>query len=237
MADISLKRLFFNSGKYCITKWHEMSLFSIINAIFMIVGFKIMDSWHDRLFLLWILPYYVFWYYFFRFYFGRKPYIDNNIFGTLLPSSKILVLTLLIVGLLIIIPLLIPFVFGSCQWVETYIEHLQKYTEGDNVLDAGMLLILTLISPFIFYRPMMAWIGSVIGRSGQLSTAFSKTGGIYWELLLISVEFNLLFMVIEFFDTYFGLQGWLTILLDSPLMVFMNVLLAKMYEYIFLEIE
>lgn len=50
IRKILLKRLFVNSTKYCIRKWHEMALFSIVNAIFMIVGFKFINGWQDKLF-------------------------------------------------------------------------------------------------------------------------------------------------------------------------------------------
>ena len=241
MADvkkISLKRLFLNSGRYYVRRWHEMALFSIINIVFMIVGFKILNSWHDKLFLVWLIPYYVFWYYFFRFYFGRKPYMFTlKIFGTLLPSTRILLLTLLFMTLLIAVPLIIPFISGEAGWVEGYLDHLQRFTESGKILDAGMLMIFTLILPIIFYRPMMAWIGSVIGRSGKLSSAFARTKGNYWNFVILTIVFNLFFVFFNFCDDYFALNGWVSILAGSPIIVFINVVLAKTYEYFFLEIE
>ncbi len=238
IRKILLKRLFVNSTKYCIRKWHEMSLFSIVNAIFMIVGFKFINGWQDKLFLLWLVPYYMFWYSFFRFYFDRKPYMmTSKIFDTLMPSSRIFGLMLFFTTLLIAIPLIIPFISDNHSWVDKYVFYLQKYTEDPLVLNTITMVIFSIVSPFIFYRPMMGWIASVIGRSGSISTAYARTKGNYWEFLFITVVFNLMYSIMQFCDGYLGTDGWLTILLGSPVIVFMNVILAKTYEYFFLEID
>ncbi len=236
--NISLKRLFVNSWRYCLRKRHELALFSIVNALFMIVGFKILDSWHDKLFLLWLVPYYVFWCYFFRFYFERKPYmLTVKLFDTLLPSTRILLFTLLVMLVLMAIPLLIPIIYRDAPWVEKYLEHLQRYTESGTIFDLGMILILTLIAPLIFYRPMMSWIGSVIGRSGKLSTAFLRTKGNYRQFVVLAFIFNFIYIFFEFVDEKLGCAGWLFLFCSSFVTVLMNVVLAKTYESFFLEIE
>ncbi len=235
---IDVEKLFFNSTLYCVQNWRMAALFSLVNMLFMIVGFKLLNAWHDKMFLLWLVPYYMFWYFFFRFYFGRKPYMMTfKVFETLLPSTRILGLTLFFVTILIALPLVIPFISGDEFWVERYLYHLQKYTEDSQMLNLITMLILSVASPFIFYRPMMAWIGSVVGRSSLLSTAYSRTKGNYWPFLMITFFFNLIFTCLELADGYWNAGGWLPILLGSPVVVFMNVVLAKTYEYFFMEID
>lgn len=235
---IQIKKLFADSAVYCLKNLHETALFSIVNIFFMIVGFKFINAWHDRLFLLWLAPYYMFWYFFFRFYFKRKPYMMTcKIFETLLPSTRILGLTLFFVTLLIALPLVIPFISGDEFWVERYLYHLQKYTEDSQMLNLMTMLILSVVSPLIFYRPMMAWVGSVIGRSSLLSTAYNRTKGNYWQFLLITVFFNAIYTGLELADEHWNTGGWFVILAGSPVIVFMNVLLAKTYEYFFMEID
>ena len=235
---ISLKRLFINSIRYCVRKWHELSLFTIVHVVLLIIGFKFINGWHDKLFLLWIIPYYAFWCYFFRFYFDRKPYLmTKKIFDTLLPSTRILVLSLVIIILLAFVPLAIPFVSGNSPWVDSYIDHLQKYIDDTQTMSVVIAVIMMIISPFIFYRPMMAWIGSLIGRSGLLSTAFARTKGNYWQFLLQSIIFNAIFCLVKFLDKAFLMSGWLFIFGVSVVTVFFNIVLAKMYEYFFLEID
>ena len=215
---IQLKRLLINTTKYCRRKWHELSLFAIIHIFLIIVGFKFINGWHDKLFLLWLVPYYMFWCFFFRFYFDRKPYIMTpKIFDTLLPSTRILGLTILVTTFIVLIPLIIPFISGNSPWVDSYINHLQHLTEEDTqVINTITSLIITILSPLIFYRPMK---------------------GNYWQFLLLTVMINLLFIVIEFIDTKLSLGSWLFILFGSILAVVGNVVLAKTYEYFFLEID
>jgi len=235
---ISLKRLFINSIKYGLRKWHELSLFTVVHILLLIVGFKFINGWHDKLFLLWIVPYYMFWCFFFRFYFDRKPYVMTTmIFDTLLPSTRILVLSMLITILIVSVPFLIPFIGINSPWVDSYVDHLQKYTEDTATINIVATIIMTIISPFIFYRPMMAWIGSLIGRSGLLSTAFARTKGNYWQFMTITVVFSLLSLLVEVLDNALSMRSWLIIFLDSAIVVFLNVVIAKTYEYFFLEIE
>lgn len=235
---ISLKRLFINSTKYSLRKWHELSLFTVVHILLLIVGLKFINGWHDKLFLLWIVPYYMFWCFFFRFYFDRKPYVMTTmIFDTLLPSTRILVLSVVITMLIISVPFLIPFIGIDSPWVDSYVDHLQKYTEDTATINIVATIIMTIISPFIFYRPMMAWIGSLIGRSGLLSTAFARTKGNYWQFMTITVVFSLLSLLVEVLDNALSMRSWLIIFLDSAIVVFLNVVIAKTYEYFFLEIE
>ena len=235
---ISLKRLFINSTKYSLRKWHELSLFTVVHILFLIVGLKFINGWHDKLFLLWIVPYYMFWCFFFRFYFGRKPYVMTTmIFDTLLPSTRILVLSMLITILIVSIPFLIPFISVNSPWVDSYVDHLQKYTEDTATINIVATIIMTIISPFIFYRPMMAWIGSLIGRSGLLSTAFGRTKGNYCKFLAISALFSILFSLVEALDSVLSGNSWLIIFLGSVVIVYFNIILAKTYEYFFLEID
>lgn len=238
VRKICLKKLFENTTKYCLKNWHEMALFSIINAVFMVVGFKLLNAWHDKSFLLWLVPYYMFWYFFFRFYFGRKPYmLTTKIFDTLLPSTRILGITLFLATFLIVLPIAIPFVSGDSYWVEKYLNLLQRYTEDDFVLNVATMLILTVVAPLIFYRPMMAWIGSVVGRSSLLSTAYNRTKGNYWKLLLVAIFFYAIFACLDLLGQVTDFVGWPGILLGSPVVVYMNVFQAKMYEYFFMEVE
>ena len=212
-----------------------MTFFSILNALFFVVGFKVFDAWHDRFFVVWLAAYYVFWFAFFRFYFGRKPLIfTKNIFGTLLPSAKIFVLMLVVMTLLLVLPVVFPILFGNSLWVEQYLYELQKYMEESKIVNIATMVIFTLIFPLIYYRPMMAWIGSVIGRSGVLSTAFLRTKGSYIKFLLLTLVFNSAYLLVEGFDVWGDMRGWLNILLGSPLVILGNVVLAKAYEYFFL---
>ena len=163
--------------------------------------------------------------------------MTKKIFDTLLPSTRILVLSLVIIILLAFIPLAIPFVSGNSPWVDSYIDHLQKYIDDTQTMSVVIAVIMMIISPFIFFRPMMAWIGSLIGRSSRISTAFTRTKGNYLQFLSLAIIFISLDVLIEYIDYKFSFGKWLIMFFGSFLAIIMNVVLAKAYEYFFLEID
>jgi len=99
------------------------------------------------------------------------------------------------------------------------------------------LVIVIVVSPFIFYRPMMAWLSSVLGRSSQFRTAFARTRGNYWNMVAIGTVFNLTLALLGFTGREIGVGSWLLTIVGSPLVIYFNVLLAKIYEHFFLEID
>ena len=128
-------------------------------------------------------------------------------------------------------PIVLPFLL-PVEMVDAYTNFLRKYL---NELDWVMLLILLLISPLILYRPFMAWISSVIGRSGQLKTAFARTEGNYWRFVAMGIVFNAIFIVFEYLNRIIEVPQILMMLVYAPLLVYFNVVIAKAYEFFFLE--
>ena len=54
---------------------------------------------------------------------------------------------------------------------------------------------------------------------------------------MITVIFNLAFIVLDMAGEGLNLENWLAIFIGSPVVVYMNVFLAKTYEYFFMEID
>ena len=186
MADIKvmpLKGLLAESFSYMRDNGREMTLFAVVHMMFLTAAFELIDGWHDVFFLPWLAAYYLFWCFFFRFYFKRRPYLATlKLFDTLVPSTKILALTFLVVTALLMLPLIPPFFGVGSEWAEKYGIYLQRYMEDSRTVDGITVVIMTLTAPFVFYRPMMAWISSLIGRSGSLKSAFARTKGNYWRM-------------------------------------------------------
>lgn len=113
MADIKvmpLKGLLAESFSYMRDNGREMTLFAVVHMMFLTAAFELIDGWHDVFFLPWLAAYYLFWCFFFRFYFKRRPYLATlKLFDTLVPSTKILALTFLVVTALLMLPLIPPF--------------------------------------------------------------------------------------------------------------------------------
>ncbi len=241
MADIRvipLQELFRESFSYFCANGRFMAAFTVVHILFLIAGFELINGWQDVFFLPWLAAYYLFWCFFFRFYFRRRPYLATlKLFGTLVPSTKILALTFVVVTALLALPLIPPFLGVGSEWAENYSAYLQRYMEDSRVIDGVTIALMTLIAPLVFYRPMMAWISSLIGRSGSLKSAFVRTKGNYWRLTFVAVVFECLFVGLEAAGQSLGIGSWLSIVVGSPFVVYFNVFLAKLYDYFFLEIE
>ncbi len=83
----------------------------------------------------------------------------------------------------------------------------------------------------------MAWISSLIGRSASMKSAFAKTRGNYWKMAFLLATFELLFAGLTWAGQQLGIGNWLSIAVGSPLVIYLNVIFAKTYDYFFLEID
>lgn len=236
--QMSVKSLFSEGFFYMKQNLKTMMIFSFVHILLLIIGFKIIGSWHKSLFLLWMVLYYLYGYFFFRFYFNRKPYLlTSKIFGTLAPSTRMLAIALSLLTVIFVLPIAPFFLKIDSPWIVSYANFFIEYIEDGKKLDIVPAVALILFSPIIFYRPMMAWIASVIGRSGLLRTAFKRTEGNYWQMLIIMIIFNTILVWLKFIGEILGIDWWLLIVFGSPLIVYFNVILAKTYELFFLDIE
>ena len=217
---------------YCLENFKAVAGFSAVNLLFLLITLLLPGGYANPLFLIWLVFYYVFWCFFFRFYFNRRPYwLLRKIFDSLVPSTKILFLTAIFCLGLSLLPLALPFLLPP-EMIDGYTNFLREYMPE---LDLGLLLLLLLVSPLILYRPFMAWISSVIGRSGLLKTAFAKTEGNYWRFVVIAAVFNAVFVVLEGLDAMFDLPDAALMVVYAPLVVYFNVAIAKTYEFFFLD--
>lgn len=215
------------------------ALWVLFNFLLLVVGFKIFGGMGSIWFVFWCMVYYWFSCCFFRFYFGRKPYfLSKKVVDSLVPSTKILFLTLALATVLAYLPFLPLFLGLPIDVLEEYtFSFIQQYVDEHKVYDWVMQIILLFIAPLIFYRPLFAWISSVIGRSGSLRNAWRRTKGNYWRFFLVAVFCNFGALIIELLDKACLLNGWGELVLGSPLIMFVNVYIAKSYDFFFLEVD
>jgi len=91
------------SWQYFCDNGKMMLVFTLINFATLVSG---VYSWKTAFFWLAAAVAYVFWSYFFRFYFNRRPYLEwQPIVSSMIPSTKIVVLSVLFVTILIVLPL------------------------------------------------------------------------------------------------------------------------------------
>lgn len=245
MENTETVRLFSPAGlaaetwKYCRDNKRIAGMFVLVNWLLLVLGFKFMGGMGSLLFIVWCGIYYLFWCYFFRFYYQRKPYVLTlKIFDSLIPSTKILFITLALATLLAYLPFL-PLFFGlPVDVLDEYTTgFIQEYMDENKLYDWGMTVILLLVTPLIFYRPLFAWISAVIGRSGSLRNAWRLTRGNYGRFLLVTVVFNAAAFLIDWVDRLLNASDWLDFTLGSPLVVFCNIYIAKSYDFFFLDLD
>lgn len=238
MADndikkLPLKEVLVDSWKYCTT--HSKVAF-VLTAIVYVVGALALFSWKNILFWPIMLSIYVLWGMYFRFYFNRKPYFDYKVlFNSLVPSTKIVVLTVVIGTILIMLPILPLFISTSPEFIDKYTLFLQGDVEEQGMLILIANVLFMLMSPVLAYRPFLAWISSLIGRSGSLRFAWKKTKGNYLEFLLIAIITNLSIAFVRWLVMYLGGNDYITMLFVAPVFIYFNVLSAKAYEFFFLK--
>lgn len=222
-----------SSFQYFNSKPMAMLSFCVLNYIIVLIG---LYTWSKPTFLLLAVVAYAFWSYFFRFYFNKKPYLQTkSLVSSLAPSTKILVIGFVILTILIVLPFAPLFLGFNGQYADRYLAFLKKYMQDSQAIDTILGIITVFIAPYIFYRPFFAWIGSLIGRNGNVRFALAKTKGNYWQIVALLLILNIPFMVIDQLSNLFGFSIAPKLLLMSPLIVYSNIIIARSYEFFFIE--
>jgi hypothetical protein len=173
--------------------------------------------------------------YFYRYYFRRKPYFTLSItLKSLLPSTKIIFLTIVIVSFLLILPYIPLFVTNNTVLLEKYLDFLDIGMQKSKLIDFASNIFFVFISPIILYRPFMAWIASLVGRKGSMRVAFGKTRGNYWNFFLLGLAMSFPFIIIGQLEFYYNLSNYLIWFLFGPLTVFYSIVFAKCYEFFYM---
>ena len=238
MADVNVKKMpiaiiLDDSLSYFKNNLLQMTSFSLFAYFLAVVA---LYSWKTIWFWPFMLVVYILWSAFFRFYFKRQPYFSlRPIMYSMVPSTKILVLGVVIITILIALPFVPLFLPISPDWIDDYALFLQHNMQESDVVDAVLNLVVIILSPFLFYRPALAWIAAITGRSGSLRFAWSKTKGNYWEFLLMAIIIDL--SSVLFYKLILILGGNIAVALIflAPLTIYFNVALAKVYSFFFLE--
>lgn len=232
---LPLLKILKGSFVYCLKNWHLSAVFSLM---FYIIGALSVWSWQSWLFLPLMIVLYIVWGVFFRVYFQRKPFLNLKLlFNSLIPSTKIVLLTVVVATFLVLLPLIPLFINVSPEFNQKYTMFLQGDIEHNGIFILITNILFLLISPVIAYRPFLAWISSLIGRSGSLRQAWEKTQGNYFEFLVISIWTDCMLSVARWGIIELGGNDYITMIIVAPVMVYFNVVSAMAYEFFFLDKE
>lgn len=241
---LSLKAVISEVLFYLKQNTDEFAIASIINFAFLGIFSIFVKSLSSGFFLPWICAYYAFWFAFFRFYYNKTPFLfTKQIFGTLVPSTKILFIVFSLTLMVILLPFLPLFIGYNEEYaffIDKYMSSIQTLGQntdsgGQNIFPLVILhIILLFLSPIIFIRPMFAWISSLIGRSGSIRNAFNNTHGNYFNFLFLSLIFEFPISGLELLFEKYQLNEMFMWLFVAPFIVLGNIAIAKAYDYFFL---
>lgn len=221
------------SWDYCVQNQMQMLLFC---AIAYALGVLAVITWKTVFFWGVLVLIYAVWGMFFRYYEDRRPYFEiKALFNSLIPSTKIVMLTVIIGLVLVVLPFIPLFLSSSAEFSEKYLRFLQGDFEDRDMLALIANVLFILLSPLIAYRPFLAWISALNGRSGSLKQAWEKTRGNYAEFLVIAVFTNISITFARWLIFRIGGNDYMTLLIVSPVVVYFNVIAAKAYEFFFLD--
>ena len=216
-----------SSAAYFKSKLTAMSIFSLLNYISVVLG---VYTWRTAAFFVVLIFAYALWSYFFRFYFDKKPYLEfKSMTSSLSPSTKILVLSFVIMTILILLPFILPFLgLGDA-------EYYMHFLNDKEMLNAVVGVVSIFLAPFIFFRPFFAWIASILGNNKSLKFAFYHTQGNYKPIVCLLLILNIPYVILEQICQVLDLPAFIFYLLISPLIVYANIIMARCYEFFFIE--
>ena len=215
-------------------------LFSVVIALFS-AGFGGVASWG-----FWpvFASFYILESIFFRFYFDKVPYFCSRpLLVSLVPSIKVIFITVAFLWLFSMLPF-VPLLLGmpyleeysnSLQYVDGYVEFLQVYMQDIPLIDVAISGVLLLISPFMLFRPFLAWVAAIMGRRGSLRLAWKKSRGNYFSFVCLGLF--LFLPVIVLYHVGGNVVGLKLIcdLLMIPFVLFFNVVMAQLYGIFYAE--
>ena len=202
-----------------------MSIFCILNYISVILG---VYTWRKLSFFVVLIFAYGLWSYFFRYYFNKKPYLEfRSMTSSLSPSTKILVLSFVIMTLVLLFPFILPFLGLGDK------EYYMKFLSDQELVNATAGVVGIFLAPIIFFRPFFSWIASALGNNKSLKFSFYHTQGNYKQIVCLLLIINIPYVILEQLSPY--MSPYIYYLLLSPLIIYVNIVMARSYEFFFIE--
>lgn len=233
MEKFPLKLILQSAGRYCIENYKVTLGFGLV---FYILLALMVWSWQS----IWLWPilalFYVIWGVFFRYYFNRYPSMSlKPLFNSLLPAVKIVLLIVVIATLFFMMPTMLLFVNISPEFNAGYAKFMQADMDNYDLQVMAANILFLIVSPIVAYRPFLAWISAILGRSGSLRQAWSKTTGNYGRFLAIAVITELSLMILRRMIFYFNGNDYITVAFAAVILVYFNVVAAQVYKFFFLD--
>ena len=167
VKKLPLKNVLIDSWEYCVKNTKQTLLLAVVAYV---VSALALFCWKS--FFIWpvLVLMYVLWGMFFRYYLKRKPYFDiKSLFYSLVPSTKIVMLSVAVLSVLLFLPIVPLFLNISSEFDIAYANFLQGNFENQDALLGLADVFFVFLSPIIAYRPFLAWISSFVRLRQWLS--------------------------------------------------------------------
>lgn len=224
-------------------KQFTLCVFSV-NLAFMLLLKALPDGVSSPLSIIWVAAYYIFWCGFFRYYYHLKPYFfSKEVFGSLTPSTKALVLMFLVFLGIVLLPML-PFFLGFDDIYLNFYERYVKAVEGMSATGDSLESlwdifigygILALLSPPLICKPYLAWISSLRGHNASFRKAGNTTRGNYWNFVIISAMLLYPEAFSTQIDKMLGLDNWFSYTMSTIVFIYTNIIFVKIYDLFYLK--
>ncbi|MBQ9235516.1 MAG: hypothetical protein IJ184_03525 [Alphaproteobacteria bacterium] len=229
---LSIRPILAASLRWCRDFW---PVCLISSAVFYLLLIGLVRGWQSMAVWPLLAVFYILWGVFFRYYFHRRPYLDwRMLFDSLIPSTKIVLLTVLVATFIAALPVLLLFINISPEFNSSYAKLWQGDIKNPDIMLFITNVLFLLVSPQIAYRPFLAWISALIGRSGSLKFAWEKTRDNYFVFLTIALMTDCSLFLLRRIIFAYGGNDYITMLFAAPLLVYFNVVSAKVFEFFFL---
>ena len=216
----------------------------LINMVYMLCFKTLEGGISNPLSLFWIISYYIFWCFFYRYYYNLRPYLGGKeVFGSLAPSAKAMVIIFFLGITIAVLPMLPLFLGFDDLYMDIYENYLSAFgamsAKGDSSVPLKVILlayaIFALVSPVLICKPYLAWISSLRGRNASFKKVKDRTKGNYWAFVIISAMLLFPEALAAHLDKVWNCRSWLDYTVSTIIFVYTNIIFAKIYDIFYLK--
>lgn len=239
---LNVVQIFKEANHYIASNVRFMLCIFAVNMVYMLIFKHLLGGISNPLSIVWAVAYYIFWCFFYRFYYGLRPYFLNRaLLGSLAPSTKAMVLMLIIVVAVAVLPVIPAFLGFDDTYMEIYEQYLQSFNREDyegSVSIWGVFVgysVFALLAPWLICKPYLAWIAALRGRNLSFRKVGDKARGNYWAFFFITAVLLYSEAAFTFADKALRLDNWLDYTAGTIIFIYTNIIFAKIYDWFYLK--
>lgn len=215
-----------------------------VNMVYMLCFKSLEGGVSNPLSIIWFLSYYIFWCFFYRYYYHLRPYLGGKeVFGSLAPSAKAMVILFLAAMTVAFLPMLPLFLGFNDVYLDIYEKYLSTFDgmSSNGVTNASLWQILTayavmcLVAPVLICKPYLAWISSLRGKNASFNKVKNRIKGNYWSFVVISAILLIPEALASQLDKMLNCRNWLDYTVSTVIFVYTNIIFAKIYDLFYLK--